>query len=493
MPIFSLQVEKHLLSGILRNPTVLADIDSFVTETDFYNDFHQTLFCLVRESVFKGEKIDKILLPQKIKNLGISFKDDIDVFSYVESLYFVNITPKATIAAAKELMKIRIRREVHETCAKIQQLAIKSGEKEIEAFVSEADSLYNSKINSFQYNDAVEDIFDGLEDIIEERGNNPVNEMGLSTPFAEFNKRFGGLRHGNLYAIASRPGNGKTTFLFSMGLGTSLMSKFSVPCISFDTEMFTLDMRFRAVASLTGINPWYLETGNWRKNPEMVEIVRSTWKKIKGYTFSHIQIGNKNIDQVCSIARRWHLSKVGRGKESIIEYDYLKMTGEKLDKNNAEHQIIGNKVDRLKKLGEELKSTIFTAIQLNRDGENHNRKEVVDDSSAIALSDKLQWFASNVGIFRKKTPDEIEHDGMHFGTHKYINIKSRFQGGQGPGQHDLVKIEQENGRPRYIPNYINFSVDNFKVEERGTLKDVIDAKDRKYNIQDSKSNDGILM
>ena len=36
--IFSHQVEKHALSGLLQYPKIFPDIDPFVTEKDFYQD-----------------------------------------------------------------------------------------------------------------------------------------------------------------------------------------------------------------------------------------------------------------------------------------------------------------------------------------------------------------------------------------------------------------------------------------------------------------------
>ena len=39
------------------------------------------------------------------------------------------------------------------------------------------------------------------------------------------------------------------------------------------------------------------------------------------------------------------MKHVGRGNPCVIAYDYVKLTGEKVDKNWAEHQAIGEKID----------------------------------------------------------------------------------------------------------------------------------------------------
>ena len=42
------------------------------------------------------------------------------------------------------------------------------------------------------------------------------------------------------------------------------------------------------------------------------------------------------------------MKHVGRGNKCIIAYDYVKLTGEKVSQNWAEHQAIGEKIDKLK-------------------------------------------------------------------------------------------------------------------------------------------------
>ena len=49
--IYSLQVERHVLSGLLKYQDLFADIDVFLSENDFFNDVHSTIY-----SVFKNIK-----------------------------------------------------------------------------------------------------------------------------------------------------------------------------------------------------------------------------------------------------------------------------------------------------------------------------------------------------------------------------------------------------------------------------------------------------
>jgi len=136
-------------------------------------------------------------------------------------------------------------------------------------------------------------------------------------------------------------------------------------------------------------------------------------------------------------------------------------------------------------VAEEIKAPLITAMQMNRSGEN-----LVDDSSAISLSDRLQWFATFVAIFRRKTIDEMDNDGERFGTHKLIPLKTRFQGREAAGHQDLIRRRvteviygQQVENEKYVKNYLNFRVENFKVKEEGTLEDIVRHDHQPRNIQ----------
>lgn len=809
--IYSYQVEKHVLGGACKHSGVFAEIQGLISENDFHHEVHQVLWCVVSRMMLNHEKVDKVVLAQKVKDLGISFKDDINIFSYVDNLFFTQITPAGAKQAAQELSKLRIRRELVETAEKERDYVVSNGDKSVDEIVSGFDAIHNEKINTYSTVDEPVNIFAQMEQLIEERGNNPVEDIGYLTPFKDFNRLYGGLRPGNLYAVVSRAGQGKaldnetlipvptgwkkiknlkvgdevfaidgrvtkvvgvrswknrqlykvttkdghtvfadeehewfvkrrpdynwetltsrdlfkfskdrrfklplqgaielpenkleidpyifgvwlgdghsgsacitssddfvidkvkqyaetlgmkvtkdnskynhrlnsnkkknpfssilklmgvlnnkhipinylrsssqqrlkllqglidsdghvmadgqvefcnknkklaegvkelvlslgakasihankaslygvdcgiryrvrfylknaallprknaktqnskrtpyryfriekvgigdttciqikhpshvflcgdgyipthnSSWLNSMTLGTSQLSNFKVKTLVLDTEMFTSDITFRVAAAMSGVPFHYIETGKWRRNAEMTAKIRAAMKSInQNHYYDHYQVGNKNIEQVCSMCRRWYFNRVGRGNPAIIAYDYVKLTGEKVGQNWAEHQVIGQKIDTLKKLGEELNVPVVTAMQMNRAGESFNRKsdEIMDDSSAIALSDRLSWFASFVGIFRRKTVDEVVFDGEQFGTHKLIPLKTRFQGADAGGHIDIVKRKMPDGKDKWFNNYLNYSLENFSITECGTLHDVVTASNHMPDIAEN--------
>ncbi len=493
MALHSLQIEKHVLGGLIQNQDVFPDIESFVSEQDFIYHAHSVIFSCLKSCFLANEKIDKVLLAQKIKNLGISFKDDINIFDYIEAISMAPISNDSMVKACQELVKLRYLRDVEGTCEEIKSHINKSASQPIEQTISEIDAIYGDKVGSFTTQKIEVDLYAGLLELAEERGNNPVEEIGFATPYKDFNRLYGGLRRKNLYIIGARAKAGKSTFLAELCGGMSKLHKMEV--LYLDTENSTEEMRFKTIAAKTGVPLWYIETGNWRKNKDMVKKVRECLKDIsKDYKVTHCFIGNKKIEEVGSICRRWYYKKVGRGNPCLICYDYIKMI-DRLGHNQQEYQLMGDKVDFLKKLGEELDAPVVTAVQLNRSGIITNRaaSDIIDDESAIAISDRITWYATYVGLLRRRVIDEVVLDTPSSGTHKLIEMVSRFQGKESVGHQDLIKRSFPDGKERYIKNFLNFDISNFRVEERGTAIDSIARQNTQFLAKDEIEQKDVVL
>ena len=419
--------------------------------------------------------------------MGITFKANLNIHEYLQALSYIKISDKALEDACRRLKTFSIRREIYETAGKIRSVMTSSGDVGADEIITMADKLYNERISAYDLNEKPEDLFDGLLEIINERADNPVNEVGLSTPFPKFNELYGGLRAGEIYSFVSRAGVGKSTLLNEIAFKTSMMNE-GCKALILDTEMTTADIRWRVASAISGVPMWFLETGNWKKNKELSQRLHDSKDKIKAAIgkIQHMNVSMKNIGDITSLIQRWYFGEIGRGNPAIVVYDYIKLTGES-DNNKKEYELIGEKVNLLKECALRTNVPVLTACQLNRSAE-----QGTDDSSAIAQSDRLLWFSSFVGIFRRKTLEEQADDGEKFGSHKLIELKSRFQGKNAQGHSNSIRTVDQKGKVKYQSNFINYNVDNFSVTELGTLEDIVKNKDVVLNVFDDKKGDGLL-
>ena len=216
--IYSYECEQQLLAGLIKFPGAYAEIAPFISEEDFFDlssQVNKTIFCVLRQALSSGEKIDEIILAERVNSLGISFEDNLNIFDYIKALSMRRVSEDSLVVSARELKKLTVKRTLcsasEEMSKKIQELPNTATYSEI---VETADEIYNKKVDLFQEGDDLPiNIFEEMEDVIEERGENPVEEYGFMGPHQTINNLYGSLlRPGNITVSEARSGVGKTQF-----------------------------------------------------------------------------------------------------------------------------------------------------------------------------------------------------------------------------------------------------------------------------------------
>lgn len=219
--IHSYDLEKKALSGLLQHQHKWAEISSFLKDNDFYHEdskVNVSIFKLLRNALDNAETIDETILIQRISQLGSSFPDSIDIPEYIFSLAFYKISEDVFIASVKELKKFTARREIYESCKQVAAFVKKVDPNlKYSEIVEKADKLYNDGIKDFEINESGPvDLFGMMEEVIEDRGNNPIEEFGFMGPHPRINQMYGSLLlAGNISVVVARSGIGKMNPLYT--------------------------------------------------------------------------------------------------------------------------------------------------------------------------------------------------------------------------------------------------------------------------------------
>tara|TARA_R110001592_G_scaffold246818_1_gene508805 strand:+ start:368 stop:1882 length:1515 start_codon:yes stop_codon:yes gene_type:complete len=482
--IYSYELEQHLIGGLIKFPEAYPLIAAFIDEKDFFDGnttVNKTIFCVLRQSLESSDALDEVLLSQRVQSLNISFEDNINIADYIKALSMRQISKDGVVKAAKELKKLTVRREIHNSALDVAK-SMKSiaSSSSFDDIVGEADKVYNDKINLYEIGSSnPENLFEDMEDFIEERGNNPIDQFGLMGPHKRVNECYGSLlRPGNITVVVARAGVGKTQFCMDFCTKVSSMNN-NVPILHFDNgEMSKEELIVRQCSALSGVPMNLLETGRWRQaGDEIINKVRETWTKIKGLKFYYYNVAGHSIESMINIIRRFYFSEIGRGNQMIFSFDYIKTSYER--QNGASSwETVGRMVDKFKQLIQKELCfndgpvvSMLTSVQSNRLGITNNRSSdnVVDDESIVSLSDQITQFCSHLFLLRQKTMDEIQSESEGFGTHKLICLKYRWLGED--VHRALQPVEMPDGTKR--KNYINLHMENFNIEERGDLQDLV--------------------
>ena len=497
--IHSLELEQHLLGGLIKYPHKYAEIENFIDEDDFCADdvdTNRTIFLAFKQCIDKGDSVDHVVLTQRILSYKISFPQNVNISSYIQSLMMRAVSPTQVIQHAQELKKITIRRTIYKAAQsaakKVKDMPSSCSFEEI---IEAADEAFNSKINLFDNGpEKPVNIYDELPDFVEERGNNPIEEFGMSGPHKRLQELYGSLlRPGNITVFVARSGVGKTRF--TLDFCTKVSERYNVPILHFDNgEMSKEEIITRQASAMTGVPHYYIETGLWRrKDEETVNKVRAALEKIKKQNAKlyYFNVGGYTVDKMIATLRRFYYSEVGRGNPMIFSFDYIK-TANQTD-GKSEWQTVGEMVDKFKRTiqkdilkdGEPI-IPMITSVQSNRTGVVNNRRanDIVDDESIVSLSDRITQFCSHMFILRKKTIDEREEE-PDFGTHKLINVKARHMGKNFNRAMELIRMPDDSLKP----NVIHLQMDSFTAEEVGDQLDLVNALAAQANLEENEPHD----
>ena len=483
--LVSLNLEKHLLAGIIRHPSSFTDIDHIISEKEIFNKIHRHIYAILRDRILNNKPVDKAIICQRISEVGIKSYEDINIVDYVDDLSYIPVNREGVLETAKELIKLRIKRDLWDNAEEVKEYVKSCGNKNKEEIIRHVETIYNSQIFQLSTDEEPVDLYSCAESFLREIAKNPRSEVGLETPFPMFNAFFGGLRaKDGCYNIISRSGEGKSCFLYNMAKGVAKINKCKV--LYLDTEM-SLDLNiFRSASMESKLSTWLFETGNWiLKDQQTKEQVYNTFKKFddyKGHLF-HKFVPNKNIDEILSIIRHWFYKYVGTGNKAMVVYDYLKIASD-FSENRKEWQQLGDKISYLNEIAAKLDIPLFSAGQQNRSAEQQDGQRN-DSSTTAAASDRINQYVAFNAAFRAKTLDELNDHGPKFGTHLLKPFKfSRTQGNDPYLLNEKVKVYDPVKNKQIIKqNFLNYKIDHYSIEEVGDLKKIVADQALNGNIQ----------
>ncbi len=453
-------VEMQCISALLKFPEIFPDIDLFVKENFFDIKLNEFIFSILRNLFLNKEPIDKFTIVNKINNLGVKF--EVDPYEYLESLELRQTSKEAAPGYFKELATIYAKKKLDTRLDVIKKYLNSSTKDSFNDVISKCDSLYGDVINSFSLDGEPEDLFEGMEQYIEELGDKET--FGIKFPFPRFQKYYGELENGTLTLFVAGYKVGKSWWLLNI-LKRLCTENEDVEGLYIDTEMRREEVMRRMAAELAGINEYYLRHG-WKRNPELVEKVRAVWPIVQNWfgRIQHLYVGNISQEQTESIITRWVWRKRAEKPNinPVVVYDYFKLhDGDNIKDAFASSMVLGYKVDGLKKKAQELNIPIIAAAQTNASGE-------------VGLSREIPKFVDSAFRLKLRNQEEIEDEGG-FATHKVETICNRSLGPELKPFNDKVKCgKDKDGKTIWKENAILYKFKDFRVEEMNTLKEQMD-------------------
>lgn len=495
--IFSnLPLEREVLSGLLKFPNKFQNVISFLKDSHFQHPRHRNIFTLARQAYEKNEDLGSTVLTQKLMNLKISDIDGMPIADYVSNIFYSQLKEAAVEGVVKEMVKTSCQKEIADNIKKQGRFIVDNRNLPLDVLISELDKIHHNKSIEFFEDLTPELLFDNIDQTLEEINEDYKNgKNGLLGPFDTVNKLYGSLSiPGQLTIIGADSGVGKS----SIGLYYNIWMciKYGIPILHCDAgEMSRKQLLTRAICSLTGgqVSHYAIESGDYKLNEKSYKLVNEAKQKARNLPIYYEDTSGLTPLETHGLFRKYAFNVVGRGNPFVIHYDYLKPF-DNTDSNDPEWKVLRDFANKTKMfLQNEIPWVSFwTSIQLNSGGATKNKKsfEIDDSSNSLAMSKAVKNSAAHVIILRPKAVDELEEQGLDYGTHILTWVKNRFLGKEAQRALNKVLIkDNHDDKGRLVDNVVYLKNQSFYFEDCGDTFAMAQTLNNKIDIEEDNKDD----
>ena len=403
---FSLEAEIGILGCCLLDNNAIDFAIGAGVKSDWFHDIRcADLWRIIAKMRDERVPVDVVTIASRLKS---------DEFNQVGGIKFVNDAMDSVPSAANLPYYLDISRDKYRArkLIEISQEAINtafSGATKVDTALD----TFESKLMGIRSEHSTDSDFNGKQiasraiDLIQDRCAGKSDAIPTGWTFMDRVLR-GGLRPGQVFVVAGRPGAGKTAFTLS--LLTSLCSSgVQTGFVSLEMSAEEVGMRMLAIESQVDVGKY--DDRNQPNEGEMRKLTMATGRLAKHKIMVNDK-PNQTAQSIAAKARRW----VRSAGMKVLAIDYLQLITATEGKERREQ--IDAISRNMKLLAKELKIPIILLSQLNRAIERDgNRKPRLSD---LRESGSIEQDADVVGMLYA-AGEQSNEDAVQSGPRK-INL-----------------------------------------------------------------------
>uniref|UniRef100_UPI0040471747 replicative DNA helicase n=1 Tax=Aliarcobacter sp. TaxID=2321116 RepID=UPI0040471747 len=444
--VYSINIERAVLSSILFNPEELEDVLGVLKPKDFYLPAHKKIFEVMVKLHNDDMPIDEEFIKRRLDS------KDVDDSILLEILSANPITN--TLAYVREIKDGAVKRELATLATTIKKVAIEEDVSANEALDTIQGELY--KISTDSATSELKDMsvitHDTLSYIEKMKKMGNTHLIGETTGFDALDKRTTGFNEGDLIIIAARPAMGKTALVLNMALKNVERGR---GVIFFSLEMPAEQLMLRMLSAKTSIPLQNLRKGDM--DDQQWSNLSAAFDDLNTKKLFVDDGGSININQLRARVRK--LAQNEANNIGLVIIDYLQLmqgTG-----NKDRHQEVSDISRGLKMLAREMKIPIIALSQLNRGLENRpDKRPMLSDlreSGAIEQDADIIMFVYRDDVYKERDEARKEKEAKDKGEDyksKFINKPVEeaevIIGKQRNGPIGTVKLDFQKALTRFV-------------------------------------------
>ncbi|MDC0031041.1 replicative DNA helicase [Candidatus Pelagibacter sp.] len=374
----NIEAEQAVLGSILVSNEIFDEINTIISNINFYDPMHQKIFSAIENLIYKGMLANPITL----KNYFENENDEINVPEYLVKVTKFSTSSRQAIEYSKIIYDMFVRRELVKISeniidtAKLNDLNT-SGQNIIE----NSERLLFDLAEKGSFNSSLVKFDEAVKFTIEMASAAYKNEegiVGVPTGLRDLDDRLGGLHNSDLVIIAGRPGMGKTALATNIAFHAAQKLQESGRKSSiafFSLEMSSEQLSTRILAEQSRIKSNDIRRG--KISDEQFDKFIETSKNISELP---LYIDETPAISIAAMSNRARRIKRLFGLDMIV-VDYIQlMSGSLNNRNDGRVQEISQITQGLKAIAKELSIPVIALSQLSRQVEQRdNHKPLLSD------------------------------------------------------------------------------------------------------------------
>ena len=359
----NIEAEQAVMGSILVSNDIFDEINTIISNVNFYDPMHQKIFAAIENLIYKGMLANPITL----KNYFENEKDDINVPEYLVKITKFSTSTRQAIEYSKIIYDMFVRRELIKISentidiAKLNDLNI-SGQNIIE----KSERLLFDLAEKGSFNSSLVKFDEAMKLTIEMASNAYKNEegiVGVPTGLRDLDDRLGGLHNSDLIIIAGRPSMGKTALATNIAFNAAqkLQDTGKKSSIAFfSLEMSSEQLSTRILAEQSRIKSNDIRRG--RISEEQFDKFIETSKNISELP---LFIDETPAISIAALGNRARRIKRLFGLDMIV-VDYIQLMRASSNNRDGRVQEISEITQGLKAIAKELSVPVVALSQLSR-------------------------------------------------------------------------------------------------------------------------------
>ena len=443
----NIEAEQSVLGSILLQNEIFDDINTIVSNQNFYDPMHQKIFSAIEKLIFSGMLANPITL----KNYFQNEKDEINVPEYLVKITKFSASTRQAIEYSKLIYDLFVKRQLIKISENIidsaklsdldqnGQTIIENSEKALYD-LAERGSFSSSLI---KFDQAMSQTIEMAQSAYK----NDEGIVGVPSGLRDLDDRLGGLHKSDLVIIAGRPSMGKTALATNIAFNAAKKIQEDAKKSSiafFSLEMSSEQLSTRILAEQSRIKSNDIRRG--KISPEQFDKFLETSKNIAELP---LYIDETPAISIAALSNRARRIKRLYGLDMVV-VDYIQLMSAPNFKEGRVQEI--SKITQgLKALAKELSVPVLALSQLSRAVEQRDEKKPqlsdLRESGSIEQDADVVMFVYREAYYlqgKEPRPATVEHAEWQAKMNDISHLAEIIIGKQRHGPTGNIMLEFES-------------------------------------------------